>query len=125
SAGTAGLVPYLAHAGRAGPCRAQVSAAYLAAKLAETVSLCCLIGLAVVTGAATGGLHGPALWGAVASAVYALVVGAALVLIAGRRSAVEGIASRMRRLAFHLRSRFGRPHPQPGGACAGHELSCA
>jgi len=55
SAGTAGLVPYLAHADRTGHCRAQVSAAYLAAKLAETVSLCCLIGLAVVTGAATNG----------------------------------------------------------------------
>jgi uncharacterized membrane protein YbhN (UPF0104 family) len=125
SAGTAGLVPYLAHADRRGHCRAQVSAAYLAAKLAETVSLCCLIGLAVVAGAATGGLHGTALWGAAASAVYALVVGTALILVAGRRSVVEGIAFRVRRLAFHVRNRFGRPHPQPGGACAGHELSCA
>ena len=64
SAGTAGLVPYLAHADRAGQSRAQVAAAYLAAKLAETMSLCCLIGVAVVAGAATGGLHGSALWGA-------------------------------------------------------------
>ena len=125
SAGTAGLVPYLAHADRAGQCRARVSAAYLAAKLAETVSLCCLIGLAVITGAATGGLHGAALWGALASAVYALVVGTALVLIAGRRSFVAAIASRVRRLAFHTRNRFRQPHPEPGGACAGHELSCA
>ena len=125
SAGTAGLVPYLAHADRQGQSRAQVSAAYLAAKLAETTSLCCLIGVAVIAGAATGGLHGSALWGAVASAVYALVVGTALILIAGRRSAVEAIAKRLRRLAFHFRNRFGRAHPQPGGACAGHELSCA
>ena len=78
SAGTAGLVPYLAHADRAGQSRAQVAAAYLSAKLAETMSLCCLIGVAVVAGAATGGLHGSALWGAVASAAYAVVVGAAL-----------------------------------------------
>ena len=125
SAGTAGLVPYLAHADRAGECRARVSAAYLATKLAETVSLCCLIGLAVVAGAATGGLHGAALWGTVASAAYALVVGTALVFIAGRRSLVEGIAVRMRRVAFRFRDRFGRPHPEPGGACAGHELSSA
>jgi len=125
SAGTAGLVPYLAHADRAGQSRAQVAAAYLSAKLAETMSLCCLIGVAVVAGAATGGLHGSALWGAVASAAYAVVVGAALILIAGRRSMVEAIARRARRAAFHFRNRFGRPHPEPGGACAGHELSCA
>ena len=125
SAGTAGLVPYLAHADRAGQCRARVSAAYLAAKLAETVSLCCLIGLAVAAGAATGGLHGAALWGAIASAVYALVVGTALVLVAGRRTLVEAIANRARRMAYVLRSRFRRPHPKPGGACAGHELSSA
>ena len=125
SAGTAGLVPYLAHADRAGECRARVSAAYLATKLAETVSLCCLIGLAVVAGAATGGLHGAALWGAVASGVYALVVGTVLVLVAGRRSLVEAIATRIRRVAFWFRDRFARPHPEPGGACAGHELSCA
>jgi uncharacterized protein (TIRG00374 family) len=124
SAGTAGLVPYLAHADRVGQNRAQVVAAYLAAKLAETMSLCCMIGFAVVAGAATGGLHGTALWGAVASAVYALVVGTALILIAGRRSLVQAIANRARRFAFHLRNRFGRPHPVPG-ACAGHELSCA
>jgi len=125
SAGAAGLVPYLAHADREGQCRARVSAAYLATKLAETVSLCCLIGLSVVAGAATGGLHGAALWGALASAVYALVVGTALILIAGRRSLVAAIATRVRRLAFHARNRFRRPHPQLGSACAGHELSCA
>ena len=118
-------MPYLAHADRAGECRARVSAAYLATKLAETVSLCCLIGLAVVAGAATGGLHGAALWGAVASGVYALVVGTVLVLVAGRRSLVEAIAIRIRRAAFWFRDRFARPHPEPGGACAGHELSCA
>jgi uncharacterized membrane protein YbhN (UPF0104 family) len=125
SAGTAGLVPFLAHADRAGHERAPVVAAYLSTKLAETMSLCCLIGVAVVAGAATGGLHGSALWGALASAGYALVVGAALVLIAGRRSVVAAIAKRARRVAFHFRSRFGRPQPEPGGACAGHELSCA
>jgi uncharacterized membrane protein YbhN (UPF0104 family) len=124
TAGTAGLVPYLAHADRHEQSRAQVSAAYLAAKLAETMSLCCLIGLAVVAGAATGGLHGTALWGAVASAGYALVVGTALVLIAGRRSFVETIARRARQITFHVRTQFGRPHPAPG-PCAGHELSCA
>jgi uncharacterized membrane protein YbhN (UPF0104 family) len=88
------------------------------------MSLCCLIGFAVIAGAATGGLHGTALWGAVASAGYALVVGTALVLIAGRRSFVEMIARRARQITFHLRNRFGRPHPTPG-PCAGHELSCA
>ena len=41
SAGAAGLVPYLAHADRAGNCRARTTAAYLSAKLAETISLCC------------------------------------------------------------------------------------
>jgi uncharacterized protein (TIRG00374 family) len=125
SAGTAGVVPFLAHADRAGQDRASVVAAYLSTKLAETVSLCCLIGAAVVAGAATGGLHGSALWGAVASGIYALIVGTALVLIAGRRSLVEAIARRARRLAFHFRNRFKRAHPQPGGPCAGHELSCA
>jgi uncharacterized membrane protein YbhN (UPF0104 family) len=124
SAGTAGLVPYLAHADRAGESRARVAAAYLSTKLAETVSLCLLIGVAVVAGAATGGLHGTALWGSVASAVYALVVGVALIVIACRRSLVEGIARLARRVAFRFRRRFGRPHPAPG-ACAGHELSCA
>jgi uncharacterized protein (TIRG00374 family) len=109
SAGTAGLVPFLAHADRAAQSRARVAAAYLSTKLAETVSLCLLIGVAV---------------GAVASAVYALVVGTALILIAGRRSFVERIAALARRAAFQFRCRFGRPHP-PAGACAGHELSCA
>ena len=44
-----------------------------------------------------------------------------------RRPTVDGGSHRHpeRRPAFHFRNRFGRPHPEPGGACAGHELSCA
>ncbi len=124
SAGTAGLVPYLAHADRAGQSRARVAAAYMSTKVAETMSLCVLIAAAVVAGAATGGLHGTALFGAIASAAYAIVVGAAMIVIAGKRSFVEGIAATARRAAFSVRARFGRAQPAPG-ACAGHELACA
>jgi uncharacterized membrane protein YbhN (UPF0104 family) len=124
SAGAAGLVPYLAHADRTGSCRARTTAAYLSAKVAETISLCLLIGAAVIAGAATGGLHDGALYGAIGSGVYAVVVGGALVLVASRRSLVVSIAGRSRQLRARLRARFGHPAREVEG-CAGHELACA
>ena len=42
--------------------------------------------------AVTGGLHGTALFGAIASAGYALVVGIGVVLVASRRSLLEAVA---------------------------------
>ena len=98
SGGTAGLVPFLTHADREGHCRARVVAAYVSTKLAETVSLCALITVAVAASAATGGLHGTALFGAIASAGYALVVGIGVVLMASRRSLLEAIARLARRM---------------------------
>jgi uncharacterized membrane protein YbhN (UPF0104 family) len=124
SAGTAGLVPYLGHADRCGHARARTTAAYLAGKVAETVSLCLLIAVAVTAGAATGGLHGAALYGAVGAAGYALVVGSALVLVASRRSLVVSLAARARHLRARTRARFGR-EPRDADGCAGHELACA
>jgi uncharacterized membrane protein YbhN (UPF0104 family) len=124
SAGAAGLVPYLAHADRTGNCRARTTAAYLASKLAETISLCVLIAAALIAGAATGNLHGAELYGAIGSGVYALVVGVGLVLVASRRSLVVTIAGRSRQLRARLRARFGRPTRDVDG-CAGHELACA
>ena len=52
------------------------------------------------------------------------MVGAALVLVACRRSLVVSIAARSRALRARLRTRFGRPHRETEG-CAGHELACA
>jgi uncharacterized protein (TIRG00374 family) len=124
SAGAAGLVPYLAHADRTAASRARVTAAYLSAKVAETVSLCLLVLMALVAGAATGSLHGPALYGAIGSGAYALVVGALLVLVACRRSVVVTLAVRARAFATRVRTRFNRPHREADG-CAGHELACA
>jgi uncharacterized membrane protein YbhN (UPF0104 family) len=124
SAGAAGLVPYLAHADRHGQSRARVTAAYLSAKVAETASLCLIVLVAVTTGAATGSLHGAALYGAIGSGVYALVVGSALVLGACRRSLVVSIACRVRALRARVAARFGRMTGEPEG-CAGHELACA
>ncbi len=124
SAGTAGVVPYLAHADRSDLCRARVVAAYVSTKLAETVSLCALIAFAIAAGAATGGLHGAALFGAIGSAGYAVVVGGAMIAIACKRSLVEAIAFRARRIAFRVRHRFGRVQPEPG-ACPGQELASA
>jgi uncharacterized protein (TIRG00374 family) len=124
SAGAAGLVPYLTHADRSGHSRARVVAAYMSTKVAETMSLCVLIGVAVAAGAATGGLHGTALFGAIASAAYAIVVGTTMIVIAGKRSFVEAIAGGARRITARVRTRFGRTHPLPG-ACAGDELACA
>jgi uncharacterized membrane protein YbhN (UPF0104 family) len=124
SAGASGLVPYLAHADRVGNTRARTTAAYLSGKVAETISLCLLVAVAVTAGAATGSLHGGALYGAVGSAVYAIVVGVGLVLIASRRSLVVTIAARSRQLRARVRRRFGHPERDVDG-CAGHELACA
>jgi uncharacterized membrane protein YbhN (UPF0104 family) len=124
SAGAAGLVPYLAHADRAGHARARTTAAYLSGKVAETISLCLLVAVAVTAGATTGSLHGAALYGAIGSAVYAVVVALGLVLIASRRSLVVTIAGWSRRLRARMRARFGRPERDVDG-CAGHELACA
>jgi uncharacterized membrane protein YbhN (UPF0104 family) len=124
SAGTSGLVPYLAHADRAGCTRARTTAAYVSGKLAETVSLCLLVAVAVTAGAATGNLHGGALYGSIASAGYAVVVGIGLVLIASRRSLVVAIADRSRRLRARVRARLGHEAREIQG-CAGHELACA
>jgi uncharacterized membrane protein YbhN (UPF0104 family) len=124
SAGASGLVPYLAHADRVGNTRARTTAAYMSGKVAETISLCLLVMVAVTAGAATGSLHGGALYGAIGSTVYALVVGAALVLVASRRSLVVTIATRSRQLRARVRRRFGHPERDVEG-CAGHELACA
>jgi uncharacterized membrane protein YbhN (UPF0104 family) len=124
SAGAAGLVPYLAHADRNGHTRARTTAAYVSAKVAETISLCLLVAVAVIAGAATGGLHGGALYGAIGSTIYAFVVGAGLVMLASRRSLVVKIADRSRKLRAKVRQRAGRPERDVDG-CAGHELACA
>jgi len=124
SAGASGLVPYFAYADRAHQSRARITAAYLAGKVAETISLCLLVAVAVTAGAATGGLHGAELYAAVGSAVYAVVVAVALVLMASRRSLVESLASRFRHFRARVRARFGRPDRDVEG-CAGHELACA
>jgi uncharacterized membrane protein YbhN (UPF0104 family) len=124
SAGAAGLVPYLAYADRTGNCRARTTAAYLSSKLAETISLCVLIAAALTAGATTGSLHGAALYGAIGSGVYAVVVGVGLVLLASRRGLMVTIAGRSRQLRARLRTRFGRPTRDVDG-CAGHELACA
>jgi uncharacterized membrane protein YbhN (UPF0104 family) len=124
SAGASGLVPYLAHADRVGNPRARTTAAYLSGKVAETISLCLLVAVAITAGAATGSLHGGALYGAIGSGIYALVVGIGLVLIASRRSLVVTIATRSRQLRARLRQRFGHPERDVEG-CAGHELACA
>jgi uncharacterized membrane protein YbhN (UPF0104 family) len=124
SAGASGLVPYLAHADRVGNPRARTTAAYLSGKVAETISLCLLVAVAITAGAATGSLHGGALYGAIGSGIYAVVVGIGLVLIASRRSLVVTIATRSRQLRARLRQRFGHPERDVEG-CAGHELACA
>lgn len=124
SAGAAGLVPYLSHADRVGNSRARTTAAYLSGKVAETISLCVLIAAAVTAGAATGGLHGAALYGTLGAAGYALVVASALILVASRRSLVVTIATRVRHVRARVRHRFGRPVRDVEG-CAGHELACA
>jgi uncharacterized membrane protein YbhN (UPF0104 family) len=110
SGGTAGLMPYLAHADRNDHCRARVVAAYVSTKLAETVS--------VAVGAATGGLHGTALFGAIGSAGYALVVGVGVVALASRRSVVELFARVGRRIAARARTLLRRPHPEAGPSAA-------
>ena len=125
SGGTAGLVPFLAHADREGQCRARVVAAYVSTKLAETVSLCALITVAVAASAATGGLHGTALFGAIASAGYALVVGIGVVLLASRRSVIEALARTGRRAADQCRRAIGRPVTAPGPSAAASELADA
>jgi uncharacterized membrane protein YbhN (UPF0104 family) len=124
SAGAAGLVPYLAHADRRGHARSRTTAAYMSAKLAETISLCLLVAVAVTAGATTGGLHGGALYGAIGSAVYAIIVGLGLVLMASRRSLMVRVAGRSREMRAKVRARFGQPVRDVDG-CAGHELSCA
>jgi uncharacterized membrane protein YbhN (UPF0104 family) len=124
SAGASGLVPYLAHADRVGNTRARTTAAYLSGKVAETISLCLLVAVAITTGATTGSLHGGALYGAIGSGVYALVVGVGLVLVASRRSLVVNVADRSRQVRARLRARFRRPEREVDG-CAGHELACA
>jgi len=124
SAGAAGLVPYLAHSDRVGDARARTTAAYMSGKLAETISLCLLVAAALTAGAATGNLHGGALYGAIGSGVYAVVVGLGLVLLASRRSLVVAIAGRSRTIRARMRERFNRPVRDADG-CAGHELACA
>ena len=124
SAGASGLVPYLAYSDRVGNTRSRTTAAYLSSKVAETISLCLLVAAAVTAGATTGSLHGGALYGAIGSGVYALVVGVGLVLIASRRSLVVTIATRSRQVRARIRRRFGHPERDVEG-CAGHELACA
>jgi uncharacterized membrane protein YbhN (UPF0104 family) len=127
SAGTAGLVPFFAHADREGHCRARIVAAYVSTKLAEAMSLVVLITAAVVASAATGGLHGTALFGAIASGGYALVVGLGVVLLASSRSLVEWAAHAGRAAAARVRCMFGRPvvPPATDGPSAAAELSDA
>ena len=126
SGGAAGLVPYLGHADREGHCRARVVAAYMSTKLAETVSLVVLIALAVASSAATGGLHGTALFGAIGSGVYALVVGVGVILVASRRSFVEWAARTGHSVASRCRRILGRPEPvRTTDASAAGELADA
>jgi len=126
SGGAAGLVPYFAHAEREGHCRARVAAAYISAKLAETISLVVLISAAVASSWAAGGLHGTALFGAIGSGVYALVVGLGVVLVASRRSIVERAERLGHAVATRGRRVLGKPEPvHTGHASAAGELSDA
>jgi uncharacterized protein (TIRG00374 family) len=125
SGGTAGLVPFLTHADREGHCRARVVAAYVSTKFAETVSLCALITVAVALSSVTGGLHGTALFGAIASAGYALVVGIGVVLVASRRSLVEALARRGRVVVAKCRRLIGRPAAASDQPAAATELADA
>lgn len=127
SGGAAGLVPYFAHADREGHCRARVVAAYVSTKLAETVSLVVLIAAAVAWRAATGGLHGTALFGSIASGAYALVVGVGVVLLASSRSLVERAARAGRAVLDRCRRLAGRPVSAAAadGPSAASELSDA
>jgi uncharacterized membrane protein YbhN (UPF0104 family) len=96
-------------------------------KLAETVSLVVLITAAVAASAATGGLHGTALFGSIASGAYALVVGVGVVLLASSRSLVEWAARAGRALLDRCRRIAGRPVTTPAtdGPSAATELADA
>jgi len=124
SAGTSGLVPYLSHADRVGHSRARTTAAYLSTKVAETLSLCLLVAVAVVAGALIGDLHGGALYGAIGSSVYAVVVGVGLVLLVSHRSVVMAVADRWEALRARVLRHFGRPVRRADGG-AGSELAGA
>ena len=126
SGGAAGLMPFLTHAERVGHNRARVVAAYLSTKVAETISLCSLIAIAVVASMASGALRGPALLGAIASVGYAFVVGGAVVVLATRPATLDAVAARARRITSRARTALRRPAAaKPPGASAGNELADA
>ncbi len=126
SGGAAGLVPFLSHADRVGHNRGSVVAAYLSTKLAETISLCSLIAIAVVTSLASGTLSGPALVGAIASLGYAFVVGGAVVVLAARPATLDAVAAGARRITSRVRLVLRRPASATApGASAGRELADA
>lgn len=121
SCGVAGLLPFLADARRRGHSRAKVTAAYVSMKLAETISLCGLIAIAVLAGIATGALQGAVLYAAIASFVYALIVSAALLVLASSRSTADAAVVLARRVTDRIRVWLHRPAGAPGPS-AGHGL---
>ena len=121
SCGAVGLLPFLEDARRRGHSRAKVAAAYVSMKLAETISLCGLIALAVLAGVATGALHGAVLYGAIASFAYAVIVSVALLVLASSRSTADATGMLARRVASRVRVWLHRPE-QDSRPAAGHEL---
>lgn len=121
SAGTAGVLPFLADARRRGESSAKVGAAYASMKVAETFSLCGLIAVAVLASVATGSLRGAVLYGALASLAYAAIVSVAILVFASHGDLAEAVGFRMRSLASSVRARLHRAEPTRGGSVR-HEL---
>ena len=113
SCGVAGLLPFLADARRRGHSRAKVAAAYVSMKLAETMSLCGLIALAVLGGIATGALHGAVLYGAIASLAYAAIITVALLVLGSSRSTADATVMLARRVSSRIRVLLHRPEREP------------
>jgi uncharacterized membrane protein YbhN (UPF0104 family) len=121
SCGAAGLLPFLADARRRGHSRSKVVAAYMSMKLADTISLCVLIAVAVVVSIATGAVHGAVLYGALAALAFAVVVSASLFVLASSRATADATGVLVRRVMSRVRLWLRRPEPDPGPT-AGHEL---
>jgi uncharacterized membrane protein YbhN (UPF0104 family) len=78
--------------------------------------MCALIVIAVAASTLAGDVHGAALLGAMASLAYALVVGAAVVMLGSRRRVAHALAERSRRVAARIRTIFRRPEPTDGAS---------
>jgi uncharacterized membrane protein YbhN (UPF0104 family) len=90
-------------------------------KLADTISLCVLIAVAVLASIAAGAVHGAVLYSALASLVFAVVVSGSLFVLASNRSTADAAQRLARRVTSRARVWLRRPTPDPGRT-AGHEL---